>query len=1131
MLIRLLFTLFFVLSAYTSYGQAMWNNINLPADLNSSISCIASNGSDVLLGTSSQGVYVSNDSGLTWKNNSTKNMITYPINFLLISPNGYVFAVGPVSVYRSPMGKNQWTELTSYSSKTGTIQCAAVSSIGSIALGTNQGVNVSSSKNNGDAWIQVTNQMGSNDVKSIIINLNEQIFFSTIYKKNATIFISDMNGGSLNEITKKITETPLVTDFTMDPKGNVFAAVESSIYQYDDANYTWNQLTNTGKEIIGKLKASGSNYLIAVCDALIKIFDREKKNWIKDIPDFTFSEKIVDVAIDINDRISVITQNTLAKTPYNISVIVSMGTSKNFTVYDAKGVLMADRTFALYKATCDNNQDFIDNIKTNSSGVFSLNYFATSLHAGDQIKLEQLVYTEGTTKSGHEEFGNKIRDIYLNNMEYDTVGNTKYYSLTESDNQTIKMEHTIIHAFLIISVEWDAKPEYLENLKKCCSLMSEFLYDVTDGQLFVEAVAIYDNKQKWDQADIQIHADNMTWPNAIVDGIHFPDIFLANVRLPRRFLGNKDADRNTSNTDDWYQFDDALNSSLPMSSTMAHELGHYMLNFYDEYVWTIEAMHQLHPDSHNFGFMNDQYQNNYDWSSEMSTPERYSNPNYRFTLQWFLRGSDCWTQFKHENQRELRSSVDNVLTYLPIKMPSERTLSPGRNFLIGPSDFNYGIEFPTRTPLNCKIAPLVTVNVHDQNTSAGDVKFTIYDDTRLRVANADVSIGGIYLFPRMSAGKSADNGRIIIPGGHIGEHYYITFWKDGPFWPIYYAYESTVNTIYGTKTGNDIPLAEEVHLAKMSGDYRIIPSVKFDGNGNFNLNLTTNKAFNSVPDVNIMTDSKTVKKYNMSYDNKLSVYNTTLSSNINEGFMLLNMLDSINKSFPVLFNYQVSNFRNNVFAPNGAGELILDSNNKSIKFIASLSSRFAPLKNGIPKNAKQGGEVISFSATPANLTDKTTNFINIRYSRDYLTSKEEASLSIYKWDESNLKWVLIPGSIDTAHQIVTAPIKSDGTYAAFATYITAGVNDDNELNYFGLDVFPNPINTNSRIEFFMPESGLMSLSLFNSLGTEILTIDKSYLDYGKHSYNLNAANLESGVYYIKLAVDGKLATKKIVIIK
>jgi hypothetical protein len=269
---------------------------------------------------------------------------------------------------------------------------------------------------------------------------------------------------------------------------------------------------------------------------------------------------------------------------------------------------------------------------------------------------------------------------------------------------------------------------------------------------------------------------------------------------------------------------------------------------------------------------------------------------------------------------------------------------------------------------------------------------------------------------------------------------------------------------------------------------------------------------------------------NNSIDNK-PIYNTTLSSSLSDGFMLFNAVDSVYKPFPVLFNYQISNFGNNIFAPNGEAELLLDSNNKSIKEVASVISSFAPLKNGIPSNAKQGGVVVSFSATPSNFAPKTTNFVNIRYSRNFLTTKEEESLSIYKWDESNIKWSLLASSIDTAHQIVTAAITSDGTYAAFATYIAAGVNENNEINYFGLDAYPNPVTTNSKIEFYLPASGQANLSLYNSLGQEVLSLANTYLADGKHSYNMNMSNLENGVYYIKLTVDDKLSTKKIVLIK
>jgi len=999
-----------------------------------------------------------------------------------------------------------------------------MSSDGSIAVGTDKGVLLSVGDSHGNAWQMINDQLGTFDVKSLIFDSNGRLFFSGIYNSNPTIYLFDLNSGGFTQIIDGIVEKPLVKDFTLDETGIVSAAVDSSVYQFISNQHIWSSLAISDQKTINKIRFTKIGDLLSFDDYSLKIFDREKKTWYPNHPDLKFDQPIVDAVI--TEKYAWV---TLPNNIYKIKNdgIIQLVLSKHFLLLDDKGNLFINKTFSLFRASCDNNQDFLKDITTNNNGSFNLNYDQYNLKQGDQIKLEKLIHTRFAIKTGHEAFGNKLEDIYLNNMKFDGAGNPNYYSLTDNSTQTIFIDHTMIHCFLVVSVQWEAKREYLDSLSSWCKYMSEFLYDVTDGQLFVEGISINDNFEKWNQADIRIFASNMVWPCANVDGIHSSDDKHHCVNFPRRFFGNSDADRNNNNRSNWFITDEAMNS-LFESSTIGHELGHYMFGFYDEYVWTNTEKQKLVPAGYNFGFMKSQYMTASDWSSEMSDQFRYSNPDFRYTAQWTNNGSDCWTQFKNKYEGYY-SDVNGSANWLPIKRPSERTLDVSMKYMKGPMDF-------MSKQNQCSIRNLVQVKINDKNYGSGDYVFKVLNEFGQPAAKSDVDVfaplGQIYLF-KENQGQSADDGSMIVVGVSVNDK--ITISHTVRMWnqDLYYYYSEIVNKISGVKNYNDHLQAENViQLFPIKGEYRMINSMKFDIDGNVNLMMYSEKKFNEIPTVDFQLNNSTLKNYDLQYNNNKSIYNVTCKDSLaEENTLIFNAVDSANKPFSILFNYKISSFGKNVIAPGGAAELFLDTNNTTISKIATVASDYPPLSNGITKNAKQGGSVISISTFPGIILPQTTNILSINYSSSDMLANEEASMSIFKWDETNLIWNFIPSMIDTSMKTVSALVNSGGIYAAFATIVNTGFLDNDKNNYFALDAYPNPVISVSQVQFYLTFPGPARLSLYNTFGQELTTFVDSYLNFGKQSYNIDVRNLESGVYYLRLKVNEIITVKKIVVVK
>ncbi len=85
---------------------------------------------------------------------------------------------------------------------------------------------------------------------------------------------------------------------------------------------------------------------------------------------------------------------------------------------------------------------------------------------------------------------------------------------------------------------------------------------------------------------------------------------------------------------------------------------------------------------------------------------------------------------------------------------------------------------------------------------------------------------------------------------------------------------------------------------------------------------------------------------------------------------------------------------------------------------------------------------------------------------------------------------------------------------------------------FGLEQnYPNPFNPSTKIEFSIAEAGLYALKVYNVLGQEVVTIANQDFNAGKYTYNFDASNLTSGIYFYKLVGEKVNLTKKMMLLK
>lgn len=165
--------------------------------------------------------------------------------------------------------------------------------------------------------------------------------------------------------------------------------------------------------------------------------------------------------------------------------------------------------------------------------------------------------------------------VFWTSLDWDKTGAPVAASIGASETVTLTLhrQRPLILFNLLVSVEWDADQAYLDDLSLAMQRASTYLWDVTDGQMALGQVRIVANREHWWDADIQVVANNTLTPHALIGGME-EELEPAKYRVQ---LGPFWDSRRINGPDSRWSKPDGYR-------TIVHELGHYALGLYDEYV-------------------------------------------------------------------------------------------------------------------------------------------------------------------------------------------------------------------------------------------------------------------------------------------------------------------------------------------------------------------------------------------------------------------------------------------------------------------------------------------------------------------------------------------------------------------
>jgi len=149
---------------------------------------------------------------------------------------------------------------------------------------------------------------------------------------------------------------------------------------------------------------------------------------------------------------------------------------------------------------------------------------------------------------------------------------------------------------------------------------------------------------------------------------------------------------------------------------------------------------------------------------------------------------------------------------------------------------------------------------------------------------------------------------------------------------------------------------------------------------------------------------------------------------------------------------------------------------------------------------------------------------------------------------SDLQTNILPAEDSITATIAYNPIELDTTESylyLFSEFVDARIrvigigqnpssieNNQNIITEFSLSQnYPNPFNPTTTIKYQIPESGLVTLKVYDILGNEVATLVNEEKPAGSYRAELNGSNLSSGIYYYRMRAGEFVGTKKMILLK
>lgn len=133
----------------------------------------------------------------------------------------------------------------------------------------------------------------------------------------------------------------------------------------------------------------------------------------------------------------------------------------------------------------------------------------------------------------------------------------------------------------------------------------------------------------------------------------------------------------------------------------------------------------------------------------------------------------------------------------------------------------------------------------------------------------------------------------------------------------------------------------------------------------------------------------------------------------------------------------------------------------------------------------------------------------------------------------------VEGLVNGVSEICVTAADINGDF--LSVYFTVTVDGHNHTGILDLETpseyelkqnYPNPFNPKTTIRFGLPEASKVSLKIYNTVGEEVYTLVNGLeLQAGYHTYNFEASDYPSGVYFYRLEAGEYHESRKMILMK
>ncbi|MFA6471453.1 MAG: BsuPI-related putative proteinase inhibitor [Candidatus Latescibacterota bacterium] len=188
-----------------------------------------------------------------------------------------------------------------------------------------------------------------------------------------------------------------------------------------------------------------------------------------------------------------------------------------------------------------------------------------------------------------------------------------------------------------------------------------------------------------------------------------------------------------------------------------------------------------------------------------------------------------------------------------------------------------------------------------------------------------------------------------------------------------------------------------------------------------------------------------------------------------------------------------------------------------------------------PLNNKRFISMVEIDADSVIRNNMENAVIRIYFKPEELSSSSAAEkLIIAHWDDKAIdpEWKILESRVDTTNNFVEATTTSFSSFGLFENDSITAADEISVPKVFKLEQnVPNPFNPSTTIQFQLPVTGQVRLSVYNLIGQEVARLVDGSLTAGTHRFVFNGSNFGSGNYFYRITGNGIDITRKMLLLK